>query len=863
MDRMCARSASGLRTPISATVLPVALACVLLTVFEASARNNIRSAFFDVYPDAEATVIGTVPSHPDHCGVCHYDFGGGGTRNLYGQRLELVLPDYPSNPNGRRQAVRAIENEDSDGDSFTTLTEVTDTVTFDNTPTFPGLTPTNLANVTNVDKTEIQNNLVPSTGADTQPPDVQVIVPNGGETVVGNEANLIEWSATDESGIAGVSIYVTYDDGASFDPIAIGISNTGSLTWYPANRPTSGAIVRVVATDNSFNEGSDDSDNPFTIISPAGGAVPSTLRDFDQPGSQPFDAGILADPQVCAICHGDYDAAVEPYANWQGSMMAMASRDPLFAACTTVSNQDAPDSGDLCLRCHIPRGWLRGRSIPTDGSQMLPEDHSGVSCDFCHRLVDPLYDPQANPPEDQAVLAALAQVPSNFANGMYVVDPGGVRRGPFVDANSGHPILVSPFHREAALCGTCHDVSNTAFSKDGEGNYPPNAFDAPPASYASHSLMPIERTYSEWFYSAYNSPEGVYAPQFGGNKDYVATCQDCHMRDVTGEGCSFGSPPTRTDLPLHDMTGGSTWLPALIAAAYPAQFDPTAVQNGISRARYMLQEAASLAAVQQDGTLLVTVTNETGHKLPTGYPEGRRIWINVRFYDAGEQLIGESGMYDPATGVLHHDPQLVIFEAKPGLDTDVAGIVGEEPGPSFHFVLNNRIYKDNRVPPRGFTNAAFEPFGGTPIGATYADGQHWYDAEYDIPAGAVSAQVILYYQSTSKEYVEYLRDANVTDDTGQAMYDLWEQNDRCPPEMMAEVITPVAPPVPGDFDLDGDADGDDYLVFADCLSGPDVMPAPTIPEVDPPTCLAVFDFEDDGDVDARDAAWFLSLFTGP
>ena len=204
-----------------------------------------------------------------------------------------------------------------------------------------------------------------------------------------------------------------------------------------------------------------------------GGIAPTTLRDFDMPGSQPFDAGILNPPTACIGCHGNYDSVVEPYFNWEGSMMAQASRDILFEACTTVANQDAPDSGDLCLRCHIPRGWLRGRSVPTDGTAMLASDKGGVSCDLCHRLVDPFYDPGANPAEDQAILAALLAVPTNSANGMYVVDPTGARRGPFVDATSGHPILVSPFHREAALCGTCHDVSNTAFEKDGQGGYGP------------------------------------------------------------------------------------------------------------------------------------------------------------------------------------------------------------------------------------------------------------------------------------------------------------------------------------------------------------------------------------------------------
>jgi len=828
------------------------LLCLLaLAVPPAAARNPYRTNFFNAYPSAAGSVLATVPSAANHCGVCHYAFTGGGARNPYGEAVFATDRSVA--------AILSLGNLDSDGDGYTNNVEITDTVNYVNTPTFPGLKPSNVGSVSNVNLTDIQDHLVPSVGADTIPPAVTVITPNGGETITANQSTTVQWSATDAGGVASVNIYLSDDNGATFKPIAMGLGNSGSHMLFLPNRPTTSALIRVEAIDNAFNIGHDDSNAVFTVQAPPGGIAPTTLRDFDMPGSQPFDAGTLNAPTACAACHGGYDANVEPYVNWQGSMMAQASIDPLFEACTIVGNQDAPDSGDLCLRCHISKGWLRGRSVPTDGSAMLTSDLTGVSCDLCHRLVDPYYE-AGNPVEDVAILAALDDVPAEFANGMFVVDPTGARRGPFLNASSGHPVLVSPFHREAALCGTCHAVSNTAFEKDMNGNFPPNAFDTPATDFASTTLMAIERTYSEWFHSAYNTPTGVYAPQFGGNKEFVATCQDCHLRDVTGKGCNMVEAPIREDLPLHDMTGGTTWLAGLLSTLHPGQVNDAAMQAGILRARYMLQNAAALEAAQAGRTLNVTVTNQTGHKLPTGYPEGRRMWINVRFYDAGMNLLAESGAYDPVTGVLSHDEGDRIYEAKPGLDTDTASLVGVDPGPSFHFVLNNKIYKDNRIPPRGYTLASFSSFGGKPVGAVYADGQYWDVVSYEIPAAATSVEVALYYQSTSKEYVEFLRDENTTNTVGQMLYDLWNNNGKCPPELMAQVQLDVTPPSPGDLDGDGDVDDADYVLFAECLNGPDVQ---TPPVGCPPERFEASDLDEDLDVDLADFGELAIVFGGP
>lgn len=760
------------------------LLCLCLS---AQARPAIRDAFFQNYPSAIGSALDTVPSQPGHCGVCHYKFTGKDTRNPYGEAVK--------NAGANSNAIWQIRLQDSDGDGFSNLEEITNTITYGNTPTFPGLSTANANLVLNVDLADIAGHLTPTIVSDTTAPVVQVLVPNGGQTFVANRPTNISWTATDASGVASIAIFVSLNNGATYQQIARGLGNAGTYSWVPADRPViNAARIRVVATDIYGNSTNDTSDGAFTIISPAFTnvhGVATTLRDFDLPGTQPFEHGPdLESSASCASCHGGYDQTVEPYFNWRGSMMGHASRDPLFMANMAIANQDAANSGDLCLRCHLSRGWLAGRSVPTDGSRMQPADGDGITCNLCHRMVDPVYRPGVSPTNDLSILAALSFPGTNYGNGMFVIDSTGTRRGPYTNATLGHTSIGSPFHRTAAFCGTCHDVSNPAFTKDGQGVYQPNAFDAPAANFSPHSIGPVERTYSEWLASDYNTPTGVYAPQFAGNRPdgRVSTCQHCHMRTISGYACDTNSNPgvsLRTDMGLHDMTGGSTWLPGLLTNLYPTEVSAAAIQAGIGRANQLLTNAATLAVGDVPGQLKVTVTNECGHKLPTGYPEGRRVWVNVQFYDEAMNLLGESGAYDTNTAVLTRDAEAKIYEVHPGLDTNISGLLGLDADASLHFVLNNKIYEDNRIPPRGFTNSAFAAFGGAPVGHHYDDGQYWDDTLYTLPIGATRAEVRLYYQSTSKEFVEFLRDENRTTSHGQFMYDLWATNGMCPPTLIA------------------------------------------------------------------------------
>jgi len=196
----------------------------------------------------------------------------------------------------------------------------------------------------------------------------------------------------------------------------------------------------------------------------------------------------------------------------------------------------------------------------------------------------------------------------------------------------------------------------------------------------------------------------------------------------------------------------------------------------------MMQNAADLEAFYRNGELVVRVKNQTGHKLPTGYIEGRRMWVNVQFRDDFGNVIEQRGGYDLSTATL--TPDTTVYEAKHGLDANMAATTGHPQGEGFHFVLNNQIVRDNRIPPRGFTLDGFEDAQAEPVGEVYLEHQYWHDSSFQVPALAHSATVNLYHQTTSREYIEFLRDENTTNSAGQIAYDQWVLHGKSEPVLM-------------------------------------------------------------------------------
>jgi hypothetical protein len=593
--------------------------------------------------------------------------------------------------------------------------------------------------------------------------------------------------------------------------------------------------------------------------------VPSVHDDplIHMPGTQPNQVS-LEDPNRCMNCHSGYNQAVEPGFNWEGSMMAQASRDFLFWATLTVAAQDSiwaigtPNAVDLCERCHFPKGWLEGRSDPPNASAMKGGDYDGVQCDFCHRMVDPFYETTylgtregnqwlsywdetnaSSTPSgpaaattyqaDQTALRSLTffngtpffqdKKPASPAytentSGQYFISPGSEKRASFADASARHKMLYSRYHKSKYFCATCHDVSNPVLANL-DAN--PNGI-LPTEEKSAFAYFHVERTFSEFMLSAYGLDGGApgigpfapdrYATSYANNN--IAKCQDCHMRDVVGKGADKNGSILRPDgsvehpqsgQPLHDLTGGNAWVPWVLASAVTGSpnFDPVnrqllnqgpnvltldlsqgqglnpqALLAGVERAKEQLQLAASineLSYKSETGELSFRVQNQTGHKLISGFPEGRRMFLNIRAYGASGDLLYEVNPYDTSLGTLKGMPDTtlgtneihldeLVYEMKPS-----SSLTKEKK--TFHFVLGDGRYKDNRIPPKGFRIGEAAARQSEPVWEGEVKRDYFTEDEYArgyhqvslmLPTGAASVEVNLYYQTTSREYIEFLRD---------------------------------------------------------------------------------------------------------
>ena len=133
----------------------------------------------------------------------------------------------------------------------------------------------------------------------------------------------------------------------------------------------------------------------------------------------------------------------------------------------------------------------------------------------------------------------------------------------------------------------------------------------------------------------------------------------------------------------------------------------------------------------------------------------------------------------------------------------------------------------------------------SPVGYTYADNQYWDDTKYEVPKGAMSAVAVLYHQTTTREYIEFLRNT-AQDGTGSTAHQLWVNHGKSAPVSMDVQTIELGQSIPGDIDGDGMVNGVDLAIILGFWGTSEPGP----------------DLNDDGIVDGFDLAIVLGYWTG-
>ncbi|MFA7487559.1 MAG: hypothetical protein WCY72_05665, partial [Lysobacteraceae bacterium] len=486
-----------------------------------------------------------------------------------------------------------------------------------------------------------------------------------------------------------------------------------------------------------------------------------------------------------------------------------------------------------------------------DSFDTSENDYGGVGCHACHRVME-------QGPLGQPLMSGNADIWLDDGDCDGWGEP--CRRGPYSYPHvlpglggtytAPHAWKHSALHSDSAMCGSCHDVTSPTLES---GPFRTLILaNGTPQGQDTGLAFPVERTYSEWRHSGYAStlfrdgmePGGDAVP--GKVIARAEHCQHCHMRQAEAPtwdpkaplmACTSG--PDRTgNLPTHEFVGGNAWIPQVLKGEYPYLYRDEAFDRTSAWATQMLAERTAQLETRatRSGSGLavqVKVTNLAGHKLPTGYGEGRRMWLDVDVRDADGVSLWRNGAFDPASGDLAIDAQTRVYEIKQGLWDESIGACRTTDGQGrgiFHFALNNCVAKDNRIPPLGFTG------GNDPETASYAYSYpetklgsgvsvNFDIASYTVPLPGdvvwpVTVEAKLRFQIASREYIEFLRDQAVErgfqaendlcadgpgrpfsvgpqDRTrGQYMYELWENPTygRSPPLDAGQHAVTVAGP---------------------------------------------------------------------
>ncbi len=461
----------------------------------------------------------------------------------------------------------------------------------------------------------------------------------------------------------------------------------------------------------------------------------------------------------CGDCHSAVESATalwngtgddaSPYTLWRASLKANAFRDPFWRAQVSFEVHAQPERRaeieGLCITCHAPIAHHRARhaGARAESIEALLGDElaqEGVSCTVCH---------QARPDG--------LGTPATYG-GALDVRADGVIWGPFADPSGGPMIgqtgftpLHGPHMRDAGLCGSCH-VQKTRHAP-------------------GRPEFPEQTPFLEWRNSRYSDPASSHRK----------TCQECHMpaqppmKIARNPGGFDFNIPQRDDPRGHAFVGGNAFMLDLMRRNHKelGMKAPGELLKRSARAsrQFLATKTATIAiedAELAEGTLAfaVRVTNETGHKLPTGLP-ARRAWLRVLVRRGGDVLFssgafGEDGRLAGAAhelGFPHHDliedpSQVQVYEL---VAHDDAG------APTTELTRMAVRAKDNRLLPHGWREDGPDAQDTAPVGLgddlDFEAGQDLVRYRVKVGAGEGTLSVVAWflYQPVPPAWVAAMR----------------------------------------------------------------------------------------------------------
>jgi len=195
----------------------------------------------------------------------------------------------------------------------------------------------------------------PTDETDTTPPSISLDSPGSYTTVTRGSAVTIQWSSSDNTGIAGVSVEYSTDGKSSWNPVGKNLGGSGSVEWIVPDTASPGvAYIRVTAVDTSGNSAYK---MRSIIISTGSAYIPSSLTGNADTGLYP-DGWI--DPSSAGNSSASDSTAARlqrlPEADYIISKLESPSKNPLSGYSRIISDS----KGDT-----YPATKMPGSRIPS------------------------------------------------------------------------------------------------------------------------------------------------------------------------------------------------------------------------------------------------------------------------------------------------------------------------------------------------------------------------------------------------------------------------------------------------------------------------------------------------------------------